>query len=106
MKKFIPLLILILSGCTTSPVAVLPSQDSTIKQSPVSNQKLDEAKTTVEIDKELLKECEDFSKLQSKNPTPNQILDQHSNDVLVHTTCKLRHSKLIKIVKDAFNIRE
>lgn len=106
MKKFILLFVLFLSSCATKPVAVLPTQDKVMTSSPASNQQLDKPKATVEIDPELLKECDSFGKLSVSNATPNQILDQHANDVLVHTTCVLRHSKLIKIVKDAFNIRE
>lgn len=106
MKKFILLFVLFLASCATKPVAVLPTQDNVMKSSPASNQQLDKPKATVEIDKELLKECDGFNKLAVSNATPNQILDQHANDVLVHTTCVLRHSALIKIVKDAFNIRE
>jgi hypothetical protein len=106
VKKFILLLTLIVSGCATKPVAVLPSATDVMKTSPVSNQTLDKPKATVDIDKELLKPCENFSALPTKNPTPNQILDQHASDIVVHNACARRHSALIKIVKDAFNIRE
>lgn len=106
MNKFILMFCLILCGCATKPVAVLPTQDEVIKTSPASKQELEKPKTTLKLDKELLKECENFSKLVGSNPTPNQVLAQHANDVKVHTTCRLRHSALIKIVTDAFNIRE
>lgn len=108
MKKFILILTLILSGCaSTKPVAVLTGVENAVKTSPAAaKEQLEKPKATVDIDKELLKECDDFSRLATNNPTPNQILDQHKNDVLTHTTCKMRHSRLIKIVKDAFNIRE
>lgn len=105
MKKFILFFCLALSACKSTPVAVLPQAEPT-KTSPASNTQLEKAKEAVDLDRELLKECPSFSKLLGDNPTPNQILDQHANDVLVHTTCRLRHSALIKIVKDAFNIQE
>lgn len=109
MKSIITLMfVMALVGCATKPVVVVPpvTKDATASQSPASKKELEKAKQTVEIDPELLKECEDFSKLESKNPTPNQVLTQKGKDVATLSECRKRHRSLVKIVKDAFNIRE
>ena len=64
-----------------------------------------EAKKTVNIDEELLKECGPLPKFTVTHPTPEDILKQKAQDVLVYKECRLRHSKLSKIVIDAFNIK-
>lgn len=108
MKNIITLMFVMgLIGCAAKPVVVVPSiSKDTTKESPASKKELDKPKQTVEIDPELLKECDDFSKMTSKNPTPNQVLDQKGKDVATLSECRNRHRSLVKIVKDAFNIRE
>ena len=64
-----------------------------------------EAKKTVNIDEELLKECGPLPKFTVTHPTPEDILKQKAKDVLAYKECRLRHSKLSKIVRDAFNIK-
>lgn len=106
MRKFIILFVLLmLVGCA-SKQPVLSGDTQVIKTSPASGKELDKAKDKIEIDPELLKECSDFINLQSKNPTPNDVLVHRKSDVAIHFECKDRHKRLIKIVRDAFNLRE
>lgn len=111
MNKLILFVVLCLAGCASkSPVAIPmisnPTSTKASNTSPASKQTLEKAKETVDIDKELLQPCSKFKSLTVKNPTPNDILKQKADDVAVLSDCAARNRSLIKIIRDAFNIRE
>ena len=108
MKRVLMFLILmLLIGCATKPVAVLPGGTSSKGglTSPASDKPIDKPKATVDIDPYLLEACKDFEPMLFKNPTPNDVLVQRASDVAIHKECAQRHRALSKIVKDAFNLK-
>lgn len=107
MNKLILFAVLCLAGCASKGPVVIPMISTpTSNTSPASKQPLEKAKETVNIDKELLQPCAEFKPLTVKNPTPNDVLKQKANDVAVRNDCARRNQSLIKIIRDAFNIRE
>lgn len=111
MNKFILFAVLCLAGCASKGPVVIPmisssETTSTSNTSPDGKRPLEKAKETVNIDKELLKPCAEFKPMTVKNPTPNDVLNQKANDVAVRNDCARRNQSLIKIIRDAFNIRE
>lgn len=109
MKHLILAIALFVAGCAHKESLVVPpdnSQGTQKAESPASGKSVEQSKQTIEIDAELLQPCEEFAPLLSKNPSPQEILAQKAKDVAVRNACAGRHQSLVKIVKDAFNIRE
>lgn len=104
MNKSILLLSVFVAGCCVNPPVVLPDAVPASAESPVSGKKIEAPKQTVQIDPYLLKKCKALEILYD-NPTPENVLAAKRNDVLAHSDCSSRQAELVKIVKDAFNIR-
>lgn len=99
------LVLLMLTGCATHPVAVVGAGTTQTTASPASGKPMDQAKQKVEIDPYLLEDCTQLQPMTLDNPTPNQVLEQHALDVATMRACFKRHHSLIQIVKDAFNVK-
>lgn len=104
MKAIILLYVALLVGCSSKPVVVANVEQ--IDSSPTHGNKLDERKTTVDIDRTLLLDCEELIDLKTANPKPSDVLSAKASDALKYKDCKSRHKKLSDIVREAFNIQD
>ena len=97
--------IIALEGCGSMlpKVPVLGGGDLNMS-APSSSAKLEKEKTTVDIDPELLKSCKPLPDIRA-NPTPSEVIDQKKAEVAIFSDCASRVDKLVKLVKDAFEIK-
>lgn len=107
MKRLMLLLLISLAGCANGPTVISGPNGAINSQttSPVSGKHIDTVKPTVEIDPYLLEDCAWFKPMTATNPTANQVLEQKASDVATLRECIKRHHSLVKIVKDAFNVK-
>ena len=104
----VALVLLAISGCTTTPVAVLPptpSPEVEVGKSPASDKPVEKAKTKVDIPEDLLKECPVLLDLPNNNPNGKDVLKQKSVDTGMYTECRRKNLLLVKILRAAFNLK-
>ena len=86
MRALVLIVTLMLSGCITFPTTLdLPAPTP----------------TKPNIDKRLLEECPPLGDLK-ENPEPADVVLQHGEDVKMYSECRDSKSKLIEIIKAAF----
>lgn len=98
MRTLLVIAALSLTACMPKVATVLPD-------TPTTKDELHKVKETVDVDSRLLQPCRPLEIMLVTNPTPKDILIQHGKDVVVHDECLQRNSKMIDLVKKAFNIK-
>ncbi len=94
-KQFLLLLLTLNSfGCSSQqPKPVVLTKEIKVKE-------------TVNIDPALLQECDPLPLIKKELLDPKTILTYKRIETSQYIHCALMHSKLVGIVKDAFNIKE
>lgn len=105
------ILTLALVGCSTTKQAVVLPGSATNSiggpdnVSPASGKALAKAKNTVDIPADDLVPCDDIADMTIGNPSGNDVLDQKAKDNSLYYACSQKNRNLIRIIKDAFNIK-
>lgn len=106
MKTVIVLSAILLVGCSTAkPTAVISTTSPVPEVSPVSGKPLEEVKKTVKIDPYLLEPCPALPPLLISNPSANDALAKKAQETSMYVACQGKLRELVKVVKDAFNIK-
>jgi predicted small lipoprotein YifL len=101
------LLLFIITGCSTKQPLLVPSSDiAQITKSPVSGKEVKQIKPSVEINKTLLEDCKPLPVLESDNPSAEEVLFQKKKDVDLYAECKLKQRSLVKLLRQALNVKE
>ena len=100
-----------LCACATKQeqAVVLPGADSAIggsdSVSPATGKPLDKPKVHVDIPSDALEPCPPLVDMKVDNPSGNDALKQKGLDAGQYAACRKKNGILVKIIKDAFNIK-
>jgi hypothetical protein len=101
MKKLLLVSLLLLSACHPIVPPLVPGID--VIHAP-SEENLDKAKDSVEIDKRLIADCGKLTDLPQQ-PDNNAVLSAKASDVSAYVDCASRHKELATLVRKYWNVK-
>lgn len=105
-KGLLVLAAIVLPGCATLEDApTVTYHGAGLAVSPVGGAEVKQVKSTVDVDPRLLVKCVELPQMLTVNPSPDDVLAQKAAESGLYAACRSRHSSLVELVRQAFNLK-